>query len=101
MRHPVSILREFAAVALFAAVFAALPAFAQPSGAPDLEREKSFWDDAAFQTPYRPALSEDEKIAGLSKLWAEVKFNFANFDLVPDLRWDALYIETLPRVRQA
>jgi C-terminal processing protease CtpA/Prc len=98
MRHPVSILR----MSTVAALFAAVSAFAQqPPGAADAEREKAFWDDSAFQTPYRPALSEDEKTAGLSKLWAEVKFNFANFDLVPDLRWDALYIETLPRVRQA
>jgi carboxyl-terminal processing protease len=86
---------------LFAGALAAAPVFAQPAGDKGPAFEKSLWDDAAFTTPYRPALSEDEKVAGLSKLWAEVKFNFANFDLVPDLRWDALYLETLPRVRQA
>lgn len=58
------------------------------------------WGGAAFRTPYRPDLSEDEKVAGLSKYWMEVKLNFANFDLVPDLDWDALYLETLPKVRR-
>jgi C-terminal processing protease CtpA/Prc len=60
-----------------------------------------FWNNPALATPYRPSLPEDERIAGLSRLWAEVKFNFANFDLVPDLDWDALYLATMPRVRQA
>ncbi len=58
------------------------------------------WNNPALQSPYRENLSEDEKIAGLSKLWAEVKFNFANFDLVPDLDWDKLYLAYLPKVRQ-
>jgi C-terminal processing protease CtpA/Prc len=79
---------------LLTAALATVPAAAQQTG-------KSLWDNSAFQTPYKPELSENERIAGLSKLWAEVKLNFANFDLVPDLRWDALYLETLPRVRQA
>ena len=62
---------------------------------------EAFWNNPALATPYRPSLSEDERVAGLSRLWAEVKFNFANFDLVPDLDWDALYMAYLPRVRQA
>jgi C-terminal processing protease CtpA/Prc len=59
-----------------------------------------FWDGWTTRTPYQPNLSEEEKIAGLSKLWSEIKFNFANFDLVPDLRWDQVYLDYLPRVRQ-
>src|SRR6476661_2057012 len=58
------------------------------------------WSSHALESPYRENLSEDEKVAGLSKFWAEIRFNFANFDLVPDLDWDALYLAYLPKVRQ-
>lgn len=61
---------------------------------------EALWNNPALATPYRPSLPEDERVAGLSRLWSEVKFNFANFDLVPDLDWDALYMAYLPRVRQ-
>lgn len=63
------------------------------------EQHRKLWDSPAWKTPYRPDLSPAEKVAGLSRLWAEVKYNFANFDLVPDVDWDALYLETLPRVQ--
>src|SRR5262245_64430078 len=53
-----------------------------------------------MKTACRADLSENEKIAGLSKFWSEVRFNFANFDLIPTLDWDKLYLEYLPRVRQ-
>jgi carboxyl-terminal processing protease len=58
------------------------------------------WSSKALDTPYRENLSEDEKVAGLSRFWAEVRFNFANFDLVPDLDWDAMYLAYLAKVRQ-
>ncbi|MGE5175877.1 MAG: S41 family peptidase [Hyphomicrobiales bacterium] len=67
--------------------------------AAEAKADKEFWDGPSMQTPYRPNLSEDEKIAGLSKLWAEAKFNFIYFDRVPNLNWDAVYMEYLPRVR--
>jgi len=60
---------------------------------------REFWDGPSLQTPFRENLSEDEKVAGLSKLWAEAKFNFVHFDKVPDLNWDGVYMEYLPRVR--
>jgi C-terminal processing protease CtpA/Prc len=63
-------------------------------------RSKKLWSSPALATPYREVLPEDERIAGLSQLWSEVKLNFANFDLVPDVDWDALYLASLPRVRQ-
>jgi len=44
-----------------------------------------FWNSKFFQTPYRENLSEDEKLAGLSKFWAEAKYNFVNFDLIPEV----------------
>lgn len=61
---------------------------------------KEFWESSAINTPYKANISEDEKIAGLSKFWSEAKYNFVNFDLVPDLSWDAAYMEYLPKVRQ-
>ncbi len=57
------------------------------------------WNTPALNTPYRENISDDEKVAGLSKLWAEVRYNFVNFDLVPDLDWDRLFVEYLPKVR--
>lgn len=63
--------------------------------------KKSFWDSKAFVTPYRQNITEDEKVAGLSKFWSEVKYNFANFDLVPDVNFDSLYLAWLPKVRQS
>jgi C-terminal processing protease CtpA/Prc len=59
------------------------------------------WNNPAWKTPYQPTLDEDARVAGLSRLWSEAKFNFANFDLVPGLDWDALYFATLPEVRAA
>ncbi len=43
-------------------------------------------------------LSRTEKIAGLSKVWSEAKFGFANFDLVPSLNWDSAYLAFIPKV---
>ena len=64
------------------------------------KRLNSFWGNPAFKTPFNANLSEDEKIAGLTQFWSEVRFNFANFDLVPTLEWDKTYLEFLPKVRQ-
>ncbi len=43
-------------------------------------------------------VSRAEKIAGLSKVWSEAKFGFANFDLVPALDWDSAYLAFIPKV---
>ncbi|MEM1036717.1 MAG: S41 family peptidase [Pseudomonadota bacterium] len=56
------------------------------------------WAGEAFQTDYQPELPVEERLAGLSVVWSEVKYNFANFDLVPDLDWDAEYLKMIPRV---
>ena len=48
------------------------------------------------------SLSDDlpdvEKLYGLSLFWQEANYNFAFFDQVPDLDWDAAYREFIPRV---
>jgi len=64
-------------------------------------RSDRIWNSPGFASAYSDSLSEDQRVAGLSRLWSEAKFSFANFDRVPDLDWDALYLETLPRVRAA
>jgi len=64
------------------------------------DQETGLWTSHSLKTPYRENISDDEKIAGLSELWSEVKYNFANFDLVPELDWDNLYLSYLPKVRQ-
>ncbi len=46
-------------------------------------------------------IPEDQRIAGFVKLWSEVKYNFAFFDQVPDLDWDAVLEEYLPKIQQA
>jgi carboxyl-terminal processing protease len=61
--------------------------------------KKEFWNNPALKTPYRENISDEEKIAGLSKFWSEIKYNFANFDLIPDVNWDALYLEYIPKAR--
>lgn len=61
--------------------------------------QDSFWNSKALKTPYKTELSEEEKIAGLSKFWSEAKYNFVNFDLVPNLNFDSLYMAYLPKVK--
>ncbi|MDP2158926.1 MAG: S41 family peptidase [Flavobacterium sp.] len=43
-------------------------------------------------------LSLEEKIEALSTVWHEAKFNFANFDLIPNVNWDSLYRAYLPKI---
>ncbi len=78
------------------------PGFAEILAATEM-RDTSlrlFWDSPSLKTPYRENLSEDEKIAGLSRLWSEAKYNFVFFRHVPELDWDAQFVNYLARVRQ-
>jgi carboxyl-terminal processing protease len=63
----------------------------------------ALWKSPIWKSAYRENLSEEEKIAGLARLWSEVKYNFANFDITetknPGLDWDAQFLATIPRVR--
>jgi len=45
-------------------------------------------------------LNADERLEIFVRLWAEIKYNFANFDLVPELNWDQVLKDKLPLVRQ-
>jgi carboxyl-terminal processing protease len=66
----------------------------------EMKARSSFWAGAALSTPYREDIPEDEKIAGLSEFWSEVKYNFANQDRLQELNWDGLYLSYLPKIRQ-
>lgn len=56
------------------------------------------WGTVSVRPPYEENLSVQDKLAGLSLIWSEAKYNFANFDLVPELDWDAEYRAMIPRV---
>ena len=57
------------------------------------------FDFAGFMAPHpEHPLTQEERIAGLSKCWSEARYNFANFDLVPTLNWDSLYQSFIPKV---
>ena len=56
------------------------------------------WGDAAFSTPNAVNLPDADKLAGLSELWAQAKYGFANFWHVPQLHWDQTYHDYIPKV---
>ncbi len=67
-----------------------------------LERRERLWQDSpAIATAYKPVLSDEEKAAGVSKIWAEARFNFPFFDRLPDLDWDTAYVAALADARAA
>jgi C-terminal processing protease CtpA/Prc len=61
--------------------------------------DAKLFDSSALASSYRDDLPEDEKVAGLSKLWSEVKYNFVYTDTLKELDWDKLYLDYLPKVR--
>ena len=56
------------------------------------------WGSKTLATAYTPDLSQADKVAGLSELWAQAKFGFANFWHVPQLNWDRTYRDFIPQV---
>jgi hypothetical protein len=61
----------------------------------------SLWDSPALKTPYKDNLSDAEKVAGLSKFWSEVKYNFGFPEKLLALKWDQMYLDWIPRVLAA
>ena len=45
-----------------------------------------------------PRLSAEQRVEAFTRLWCTAKFNFANFDLIPELNWDNVLSEYLPKV---
>ena len=66
-----------------------------------LPAEARILTSESLATEYSEQISEADRLAGLSLLWSEARYNFVNFDLVPDLDWDAHYRATIPRVLAA
>ncbi|MET0393003.1 MAG: S41 family peptidase [Chitinophagaceae bacterium] len=73
----------------------------EPGFAPLLRKFRTralVWQGRAFKTPFANDLSVDEKVAGLSVLWSQAKYNFVHFDrLTAD--WNQVYLDYLPLVR--
>ncbi|MCR8556174.1 hypothetical protein KXD93_00885 [Mucilaginibacter sp. BJC16-A38] len=63
-----------------------------------LKLRQALWNDESLKTAYQNNLSDDEKVAGLSLLWSQAKYNFANFDHAA-IDWDKTYLEYLPLVK--
>lgn len=51
----------------------------------------------SFGQTLKTEITNEEKIFGLSKMWSEVKSNFANFDL-SGIDWDETYKSYIPKV---
>lgn len=88
---------------MLAALLATCSTLVVGAGSPDKEAAKAFdarlFASPALATPYRDNISDDEKVAGLSKFWSEVKYNFVYVERLKALDWDKLYLEYLPKVR--
>ena len=65
-------------------------------------KEEQSWSriqsTTGFESNFEENISDTEKLAGLSLLWAEVKQGFVYFDQVPDLNWDETYKSYIPKV---
>jgi C-terminal processing protease CtpA/Prc len=62
------------------------------------DQATKIWDTPSFDTLLKPQLSDEEKIAGLSKFWAEVKYNFVYPERLAQIDWDNLYLKYIPKV---
>lgn len=100
-RRPNDLLRSFA----LAIILPALSVFGQvATSSPPLPKnaetaqQEARWSDAALVTPYAVNIPDADKLAGLSLLWAQAKFGFANFWHVPQLNWDLTYRSFIPKV---
>lgn len=63
--------------------------------------QAALWDSPSLASPFKPELTEDERIAGLSKFWSEIKYNFVFPERLVEVEWDRLYVDYLPKVRAA
>jgi carboxyl-terminal processing protease len=63
-----------------------------------LKLRRALWKDESLKTVYQDNLSDAEKSAGLSLLWSQAKYNFANFDHAA-IDWDKTYLDYLPQVK--
>ncbi|MDB5148134.1 MAG: hypothetical protein JWQ57_2154 [Mucilaginibacter sp.] len=62
-----------------------------------MKAQGALWQNAAFKTPYKDNLTDAEKVAGLSLLWSQAKYNFVNFSHA-GIDWNQTYLDYLPKV---
>lgn len=55
----------------------------------------------ASTVPYQETLSVEQRIAGLTQFWSAARASFVYFDHVPDLNWNQVYLDYLPKVMAA
>lgn len=65
------------------------------------EKYRQFYQNHFNSSCYGNNFSKEARLAGLSRAWAEARWNFGNFDLVPELNWDSLYFSFIPKVENA
>ena len=62
----------------------------------------AWWREGqALAGPYQEKLTVEERIAGLSRIWAAARDGFVWFDHASDLDWDRAYLDAIPRVMAA
>jgi carboxyl-terminal processing protease len=66
-----------------------------------IKKDAKLWDSDVWKTPYNSNLSEDQRMAGLAKLWSEVKYGFVFTDTLKELDWDAQFISYIPKIKAA
>jgi carboxyl-terminal processing protease len=64
-----------------------------------MQQGEALWKPNALKTPYQVNLPLNEKIAGLSLLWSQAKYNFAHFDCA-NIDWNRKYLDYLTLVVQ-
>lgn len=64
----------------------------------NLKNYDALWKNTTFKTPYKANLSDAEKVAGLSLLWSQAKYNFVNFGHA-NIDWNQAYLDYLPQVQ--
>lgn len=63
-----------------------------------LRQQGRMWRDSAFISPFQDTLTGADRVAGLSLMWAEVRYAYPDFGQHPQVDWDSLYQAYLPRV---
>lgn len=63
-----------------------------------VKRYSNIFSSFNYGSSFNRRLTAAERIEGLSKVWSEAKYGFANFDLVPALNWDSAYLAFIPKV---
>lgn len=64
----------------------------------ELTRTRDRWNNTAFAAPWTSQLSQAERVAGLSVVWAEARHGYIDFRRIPELDWDSLYVATIDEV---